>query len=83
MKQCLFFFEVLVFFFTTAEMAFVTFFIDVPKTVEQLCGILHMYFGVAPLVIASRSDSQFTKALTQPVCILEFHILCLFLPFCV
>ncbi|KAK2538836.1 Papd4 [Columba guinea] len=36
-----------------SEVAFVTFFIDVPKTVEQPCGILHMYFGVAPLVIAS------------------------------
>lgn len=34
-----------------------------PKTVEQLCGILHMYFGIAPLVIASRSDSRLLRHL--------------------
>ena len=56
-----------------------------PRTVEQLCGILYVYFGVASLVIASRSDSHFTKALTQlhvfqnsTSCVCDCFFLCMY-----
>lgn len=54
-------------------------FIDMPKTGEQLYRFFFIYFDVAPLVVAFMITQSFTKALTQPVCISEFHILYLWL----